>query len=175
MPPPWLLAENLEEVLELETKHFQDSFSPPPPTPLARHTDYTGKSFYPSAPFLESCTASANPTALPYHWFEVSEILLEAASDDILEPDRIRQLLRDIREVRLAKMRKGVEHLSGDGKGTRLDGVGAMEISESRGFITGVMDGLRKVDASREQERRDRDEEERENARDNDDEDDEMT
>jgi GINS complex subunit 2 len=117
------------------------------------------------------------PTALPYHWFEISEMLLDAASDDISEPDRVRQLLRDIREVRLAKMRKGVEVLSGDGEGTRLDGVGAMEVSESKGFITGVMDGLRKIDASREQTRRERETEDRDNRRYNDDEDedDDMT
>ena len=100
-------------------------------------------------------------------------MILDAASDDISEPDRVRQLLRDIREVRLAKIRKEVEHLSGDGEGTRLDGVGAMELSESRGFLAGVVDGLRKIDASREQARI----EERENRRDNgsEDEDDEMT
>lgn len=103
-------------------------------------------------------------------------MFLESASDDVSEPDRVRQLLRDIREVRLAKVRKEVDHLSGDGEGTRLDGIGAMELSESRGFMTGVMDGLRKLDASREQARREREEEERENQRYNeDDEDDEMT
>lgn len=105
-------------------------------------------------------------------------MLLDAASDDVGEPDRVRQLLRDIREVRLAKMRKGVEALSGDGQGTGLDGVGAMEVSESRGFIAGVMDGLRKIDASREQARRDKEDQERENRRYDDgdgDEDDEMT
>lgn len=177
MPPPWLYVENLEEILELETRHFQDSFSPHPlSTQPARHTDYAGKSFYASSPFVEACTATAAPTALPYHWFEVSETLLEAASEDIPDPDRVRQLLRDIREVRLAKMRKEVDHVSGDGEGTRLDGIGAMELAESRGFITGVMDGLRKLDASREQVRRDREEDERENRRyDDDDDDDEMT
>ena len=92
-------------------------------------------------------------------------MLLDAASDDLTSPDDIRRLLRDIREVRLAKMRKGVEVLSGDGEGVRLNGVGAMEISESRGFITGVIDNLRKIGASREQARREREEEERENAR----------
>ncbi|KIW55688.1 hypothetical protein PV05_04419 [Exophiala xenobiotica] len=176
MPPPWLYPENLLEILELETKHFQDSFSPPPQIPPRRQTDYTGKPFYTSSPFVESCTANAAPTALPYHWFEISEMFLESASDDVSEPDRVRQLLRDIREVRLAKVRKEVDHLSGDGEGTRLDGIGAMELSESRGFMTGVMDGLRKLDASREQARREREEEERENRRYNeDDEDDEMT
>ena len=105
-------------------------------------------------------------------------MLLDAASDDLVEPDRIRQLLRDIREVRLAKMRKGVEVLSGEGDGVRLDGVGAMEVTESRRFITGVMDGLRKIGASKEQARREREEEERENgryAREEDDEDEDMT
>lgn len=106
-------------------------------------------------------------------------MLLESASDDVSEPDKVRQLLRDIREVRLAKMRKQVDVLSGDGEGTRLDGIGAMELSESRGFITGVTDGLRKLDASREQARREREEEERENRRydddNDDDEDDDMT
>lgn len=170
-------TDSLEEILELETQHFSDSFSPPPQIRFTRETDFNGKSFFVSAPFEDSCTIGSARTALPYHWFEMSEMLLDAASDDIGEPDRIRQLLRDIREVRLAKMRKGVEVLTGDGEGTRLDGVGAMEISESRGFITGVMDGLRKIDASREQARRDREEEERENRRynDADDEDDDMT
>ncbi|KIX02362.1 uncharacterized protein Z518_08303 [Rhinocladiella mackenziei CBS 650.93] len=181
MPPPWLYAESLEEILDLETKHFQDSFSPPPQIPPTRQTDHMGMSFYTSSPFVDSCTANAFPTALPYHWFEISEMLLESASDDVPEPDRVRQLLRDLREVRLAKMRKEVEPLTGDGQGVRLDGVGAMEISESRGFVTGVMDGLRKIDASREQGRREREEEERENRRynndgdDDNDRDDEMT
>ncbi|EXJ90542.1 GINS complex subunit 2 [Capronia coronata CBS 617.96] len=173
VPPPWLYVESLEEILELETKHFQTSFSlPPAPSSVARQTDFTGKSFYASTPFVESCTASAVPNALPYHWFEMSEMLLDAASDDISDPDRVRQLLRDVREVRLAKMRKEVELLSGDGEGTRLDGVGAMELAESRGFLTGVIDGLRKIDASREQARRDREDEERENRRYNDEDDD---
>ena len=180
MPPPWLYSDSLQEILELETVHFKESFSPAPPPPLqqVKQTDYDGKAFTATAPFLESCTADASPTALPYHWFEVAEMLLDAASDDLIEPDRIRQLLRDIREVRLAKMRKGVEVLSGEGDGVRLDGVGAMEVSESRGFITGVIDGLRKIGASKEQARREREEEERENGRyggADDDEDEDMT
>ncbi|KAJ9606972.1 DNA replication protein psf2 [Cladophialophora chaetospira] len=173
LPPPFLLPENLADILDTETNHdFTESFSPPPTIPAIRQTDFSGKVFYASPPFVESCTADAVSNALPYHWFEVSEILLEAASDDIPEADRVRQLLRDIREVRLAKMRKQVENLAGDGEGTRLDGVGAMEISESRGFMAGVVDGLRKLDASREQERREREEDERENRRYNDDDDD---
>ena len=91
-------------------------------------------------------------------------MLLDSAADDLVEPDRVRQLMRDLREVRAAKMRKGVEVLTGEGDGVRLDGVGAMEIGEGRGFISGVMDGLRKLGASREQARKDREAEERENG-----------
>jgi GINS complex subunit 2 len=87
-------------------------------------------------------------------------MLLDSAADDLVEPDTVRQLMRDLREVRAAKMRKGMEVLSGEGEGVRLDGVGAMEIGEGRGFITGVVDGLRKLGASREQARREREGEE---------------
>ena len=91
-------------------------------------------------------------------------MLLDSAADDLVEPDRVRQLMRDLREVRAAKMRKCVEVLTGEGDGVRLDGVGAMEIGEGRGFISGVVDGLRKLGASREQARKDREAEERENG-----------
>jgi len=179
MPPPWLHPESLEEILELETKHFQDSFSPPPPLPTTKQVDCDGKGFHTSTPFAEQCTVNAVSNALPYHWLEMSEMLLDTAGDDLVEPDTLRRLLRDIREVRLAKMRKGVEVLTGEGEGVRLDGVGAMEVSESRGFITGVMNGLRKIGASREQARQEREEEERENGRygggADDDEDEDMT
>jgi GINS complex subunit 2 len=91
-------------------------------------------------------------------------MLLDCAADDLVEPDRVRQLMRDLREVRAAKMRKGIEVLSGEGEGVRLDGVGAMEIGEGRGFITGVVDGLRKLGASREQARKDREADERDDG-----------
>jgi GINS complex subunit 2 len=91
-------------------------------------------------------------------------MLLDSAADDLVEPDRIRQLMRDLREVRAAKVRKGIEVLKGEGEGVRLDGVGAMEIGEGRGFIAGVVDGLRKVGASREQARKEREAEEREDV-----------
>ena len=94
----------------------------------------------------------------------MGEMLLEAAPDDLVEADHIRRLMRDLREVRMAKMRKRVEDLQGDGTGTLLDGVGAMELAEGRGFITGVVDGLRKIGASQEQAQKEKEAEERENG-----------
>lgn len=73
-------------------------------------------------------------------------MLLEAASDDLVDPDQIRRLLKDLREVRMAKMRSGVDVLDAaatGGGGVALTGVGAMEIGEERGFLAGVVDGLR--------------------------------
>lgn len=81
-------------------------------------------------------------------------MLLESAADDLIAPDTIRRVLRDLREVRMAKLRKGVGVLSGEGEGVRLDGVGAMEVGEQGAFIRGVVDNLRKLGGSREQARR---------------------
>jgi GINS complex subunit 2 len=107
---------------------------------------------------LPSSTADAPAGYLPYHWLELGEILLEACPDDIPDSGRVRGLLRDLREVRMAKMRGSVSAVEGGGV-TSLKGVGAMEVAEGRGFIVGVMDGLRKLGASREVARREREEE----------------
>jgi hypothetical protein len=69
-------------------------------------------------------------------------MLLEAASDDFEEPDQVRKLLRGLREVRMSKLRSGVEVLDAAG-GIKMNGVGGMEVGEGRSFITGVIDGLR--------------------------------
>ena len=164
----------MREILELETTHFQDEFSPAPPLPAlevdtfprqpnsrsraqelqARQSDAEGKPLYVSEPFLKSCTADGPATSLPYHWFEFSHLLLDVAADDLANPDLTSNLLRDIREVRQAKMRRGYNALTDGTEGVRLDGVGAMEVSESRNFIVEVMDGLKMIGANREQARR---------------------
>lgn len=59
----------------------------------------------------------------------------------------------------MAKMRASTKDLEGGGVNS-LKGVGAMELSEGRGFMVGVMDGLRKLGSSREAVRREREDEE---------------
>ena len=86
------------------------------------------------------------PPALPYHWLEVGTMLLDAASDDLVDPDQIRRLLKELREARTAKFRAGIDALDAaamGGGGVALTGVGAMEVGEGRGFVTGVVNGLR--------------------------------
>lgn len=98
-----------------------------------------------SAPFLrESATSRAQKDALPFHWLELSHILLTHAADDFEDPDGVRRLLRDLREVRMSKLRKGFKVLDA-GAGVKMNGVGGMEVAEVRGFVGGVVDGLRYV------------------------------
>jgi GINS complex subunit 2 len=85
--------------------------------------------------------------------------LLEACGDDIPDPGHVRTLLRDLREVRMAKMRASTKELEGGGVSS-LRGVGAMEVAEGRQFLVGVMDGLRKLGQSKEVARREREEDE---------------
>jgi hypothetical protein len=67
-------------------------------------------------------------------------VLIPSASDDIDEPDLTRRLLRDLRDVRLAKARKGMDAI-GDTH-VQMDNLGAMEINEIR-FLSQAVDQLR--------------------------------
>lgn len=124
-------------------------FSPSPALPPAvgaasPYDDYLApQSMEYSPPFLpDSSTNRAQAEALPYHWLEVGHLLLTHAADDFDDPDAVRRLLRDLREVRMSKLRKGFKVLDA-GAGVKLNGVGGMEIAEVRGFVGGVVDGLR--------------------------------
>ena len=98
-----------------------------------------------SPPFLaNSSTSRAQADALPYHWLELGHLLLTHAAEDFEEPDTVRRMLRDLREVRMSKLRKGFKVLDA-GAGVKMNGVGGMEVAEVRGFVGGVVDGLRFV------------------------------
>ncbi|KAJ5569655.1 uncharacterized protein N7459_009085 [Penicillium hispanicum] len=187
MPPAWLHPEALSLILEVESQHqdYKNAFSPPPPLPgqpsvrdhgveATARPQYTpdGNRYYASPPFLpqniaQTTISSRDMPALPFHWVEVGNMLLDAASDDLVDPDQVRRLLKDLREVRMAKMRSGVDVLDAaatGGGGVALTGVGAMEMGEERGFLAGVVDNLRKIGASKEQARREQLAEQRANG-----------
>lgn len=88
-------------------------------------------------------------------------MLLAHAPDDMSAPaGEIRGLLRDLVEVRSAKLRGSTTQLEQFGGGVmNLRGVGAMELAENRGFVLGVVDGVRKLGASAEATRREDEEE----------------
>ncbi|KAH7150514.1 GINS complex protein-domain-containing protein [Dactylonectria estremocensis] len=164
VPPPWLHPDSLRDVIFHETKVDPNRWAPPPPPPAradslgnARRLNSFDDEAVLSPPFLPSCTSDAPSGALPYHWFEVAEMLLAHAGDDIPASSEVRSLLRDLQEVRAAKMRASTTELqNGVDSVMSLRGVGAMELSESRGFVTGVLEGLRKVGASTEASRREK-------------------
>ncbi|KAK2881777.1 DNA replication protein psf2 [Arthroderma sp. PD_2] len=178
LAPSWLALESLSSILELETRQT-DHFSPPP-TLLAPAQDGNtgarqqqrsrraprprfnrdGKRYTPSPPFLLQNTVEVDQNdellqSLPYHWLEFATMLLDVSSDDIQDSDQIRRCIRDVREVRMAKMRQLVNGLDatavGGGDGLALTGVGAMEIGEARGFIAGAAEALRQIGASKEE------------------------
>ncbi|KAI5463852.1 hypothetical protein BGZ63DRAFT_423160 [Mariannaea sp. PMI_226] len=161
--PPWLHPDSLRDIIHHETKVDPQGWAPPPPPPARadgrgnarRLNSFMDDEVVLSPPFLPSCTADAPSGALPYHWFELAEMLLAHAADDIPASAEIRSLLRDLQEVRAAKMRASTAELENGVDGVMsLRGVGAMELAESRGFVTGVVDGVRKVGASIEAKRR---------------------
>ncbi|KAF5621539.1 DNA replication complex GINS PSF2 [Fusarium sp. NRRL 25303] len=167
VPPPWLHPDSLRDIVHHETKVDPKGWAPPPPPPVRADSQGNARRLDPfvdndvvlSPPFLPSCTSDAPSGALPYHWFEVAEMLLAHASDDVASSSEVRSLLRDLQEVRAAKMRSSTAQLEGGVDGVMsLRGVGAMELAESRGFVVGVVEGVRKLGASTEATRRDEEE-----------------
>ncbi|TDZ30554.1 DNA replication complex GINS protein PSF2 [Colletotrichum spinosum] len=180
VPPPWLHPSSLAHVIKFEKNPQEAGFAPPPPPPIRGDSQGNARRYGAntdellSPPLLPSCTSAAPSGALPYHWFELAEILLAHASDDVPNASDVRSLLRDLHEARSAKLRKSTEDL---GKGLpgimSIRGVGAMELAESRGFFLNIVDGLRKIGASAEAGRREEEEERSWNGGEGDDDDDE--
>ncbi|RYP26464.1 hypothetical protein DL767_008026 [Monosporascus sp. MG133] len=189
LAPPWLHPASLQDIINHETKVDPEAFSPPPPPPMrpdgrgglrpysyahtqpplphASATTSTSTTTMMtttalSPPFLPSCTQAAPSGYLPYHWLELAEALLAHAADDVPSAAEVRALLRDLQEVRAAKLRAGTAQLDDGGGGgvVGLRGVGAMELAENRAFVLGVVDGVRKLGASAEAGRREEEEEE---------------
>ncbi|KAH8917931.1 DNA replication complex GINS protein PSF2 [Atractiella rhizophila] len=83
---------------------------------------------------LNAETSSASFSALPFHWMEISRMLLEVAADDIPRSEKVREILKSLREARLAKMREGISTLTPTS--LQLPNVSQMELNEIRPFIT---------------------------------------
>ncbi|CAA7260063.1 unnamed protein product [Cyclocybe aegerita] len=50
-------------------------------------------------------------SSLPFRFAEIAKVILDVASDDLENPDKLRSLLKDLREVRQAKSRDGLKTL----------------------------------------------------------------
>ncbi|KAI0832627.1 Psf2-domain-containing protein [Trametes gibbosa] len=78
-------------------------------------------------------TSDPSFSEMPFRFTEVAKIVLDVAPDDLQNPDRIRGLLKDIREARQAKSREGLAKL--DHNELMLPNLCAMEINEIRPFF----------------------------------------
>ncbi|KAI0353038.1 Psf2-domain-containing protein [Trametes cingulata] len=78
-------------------------------------------------------TTDPSFSEMPFRFAEIAKILLDVAPDDLQNPDRIRSLLKDIREARQAKSREGLSKL--DHNELMLPNLCAMEINEIRPFF----------------------------------------
>ncbi|KJX92787.1 dna replication complex gins protein psf2 [Zymoseptoria brevis] len=161
-PPPWLTLDSLTALLEFETSpDLAGVLAPSSTLPAPRSISSLPEDPYLadetlelSPPFVkDACTSKAQDNALPFHWLEVAHLLLTHAAEDFEDGDQVRRLVRDLREVRMSKLRKGFAVLDAGGA-VKLNGVGALEVAEVRGFVGGVVDGLRKINRSREEARR---------------------
>ncbi|KAF8969433.1 hypothetical protein BDZ97DRAFT_1795622 [Flammula alnicola] len=88
----------------------------------------------------ERLTLETSETAfsgLPFRFAEVSKVILDVASDDLENPDKIRSLLKDLREARQAKSREGLKTL--DHSELSLPNLCSMEINEIRPYFVQSM------------------------------------
>ncbi|KAJ3130457.1 DNA replication protein psf2 [Nowakowskiella sp. JEL0407] len=81
--------------------------------------------------------------ALPFHFTELAEMLLDCGADDIPNAEEIRRLMKDLREIRSEKASQGLTELDGDY--LRMDNLGLMEINEIRPFFRTAFNKIRKI------------------------------
>ncbi|CCA66618.1 related to PSF2-part of GINS, replication multiprotein complex [Serendipita indica DSM 11827] len=93
---------------------------------------------------LQQETSQSELSKMPFRYAEVAKVLLDIASDDIMEPDKIRILLKDIREARQAKSRQLL--LALDAPYTTTENLCSMEICEMRLFFSSAMGIISKLD-----------------------------
>lgn len=89
-------------------------------------------------------------TKLPNpHFREMTNLLLANATDNIPKADEIRTLVKDIWDVRAAKLRSNVDKfVKLQASHARLDNLTQMEINTIRPFLTGSLDHLHKLRTS---------------------------
>ncbi|KAH7916292.1 hypothetical protein BJ138DRAFT_1140013 [Hygrophoropsis aurantiaca] len=86
---------------------------------------------------LNQETSQQEFSNLPFRFTEIAKVILDVASDDVENADKVRSLLKDLREARQAKSRDGLQKL--DHSELTLSNLCAMEINEIRPFFVQAM------------------------------------
>ncbi|XP_031562930.1 DNA replication complex GINS protein PSF2-like [Actinia tenebrosa] len=77
------------------------------------------------------------------HYMEVATLLLNSAVDDIPHADDVRTIIKDIWDVRIAKLRKSIDMMiNQQAVHARLDDLSLMEINTVRLLLTKALDHL---------------------------------
>ncbi|WWC58592.1 uncharacterized protein I303_101135 [Kwoniella dejecticola CBS 10117] len=94
--------------------------------------------------------------SLPRRFIETSKVLLDVAPDDLMQPSTLRSLLKDLREVRQAKIRIGLQS-EGVMRGSYLQvtNLTPLELTELKPFLVKAMGIMQSLEP-----RKDEDEEE---------------
>ncbi|TKY84962.1 hypothetical protein EX895_006042 [Sporisorium graminicola] len=82
---------------------------------------------------LKHETTQAGFSDLPHYWIGVSQALLSSAPDDVPNSNRVRALLKDIREARQSKILSGVPMINS--VHLQMHNISAHEVAELRGFF----------------------------------------
>lgn len=82
---------------------------------------------------LKHETTQPGFSPLPLHWIGVSNALLSGAPDDVPSSNRVRSLLKDIREARQSKILAGVPMINS--VHLQMHNISAHEVAELRGFF----------------------------------------
>ncbi|WVF70572.1 DNA replication complex GINS protein PSF2 [Kwoniella sp. CBS 6097] len=87
---------------------------------------------------------------LPRRFIETSKVLLDTAADDLIQPSTLRSLLKDLREVRQAKIRLGLQS-EGVMRGSYLQvtNLTPLELSELKPFLVKTMGMMQSLEARR--------------------------
>lgn len=81
---------------------------------------------------------------LPWNWLVVAQLLFKKAPDDFHDPiHELRSKIQDLRELRQAKVLKGLQYLNESH--LQLDNLSVLEINELRPFIINVMNKLKDI------------------------------
>ncbi|WVQ97352.1 DNA replication complex GINS protein PSF2 [Kwoniella sp. CBS 9459] len=93
---------------------------------------------------------------LPRRFIETSKVLLDTAADDLIQPSTLRSLLKDLREVRQAKIRLGLQS-EGVMRGTYLQvtNLTPLELSELKPFLVKAMGMMQSLEPRREEDEED--------------------
>ncbi|CAH1270361.1 DNA replication complex GINS protein PSF2-like [Branchiostoma lanceolatum] len=80
------------------------------------------------------------------HYMEVAQLLLTHATDDIPRADEVRTLIKDIWDIRTAKLRTSVDKFVSEQEShAQLDDLSLMEINTMRQFLTQALDHMHQI------------------------------